>query len=76
MNLCREDDGGDGGGLEAARARGALAASWSRASAAVARGRNHGYNLLEALRQFGFIPGTVDTSVVYRVLRRWRLRAG
>lgn len=29
----------------------------------------HGYNLLEALRQFGFTPGTVDTSVVYRILR-------
>jgi PadR family transcriptional regulator PadR len=30
----------------------------------------HGYNLLEALRQFGFAPGTVDTSVVYRILRQ------
>ena len=29
----------------------------------------HGYNLLEALRQFGFVPGTVDASVVYRILR-------
>jgi len=29
----------------------------------------HGYNLLDALRQFGFAPGTVDASVVYRVLR-------
>jgi len=29
----------------------------------------HGYNLLEALRQFGFAPGTVDASVVYRILR-------
>ena len=29
----------------------------------------HGYNLLESLRQFGFAPGTVDASVVYRVLR-------
>jgi PadR family transcriptional regulator, regulatory protein PadR len=29
----------------------------------------HGYNLLEALQQFGFVPGTVDASVVYRILR-------
>jgi poly-beta-hydroxybutyrate-responsive repressor len=29
----------------------------------------HGYHLLEALRQFGFAPGTVDASVVYRILR-------
>ena len=29
----------------------------------------HGYNLLEALRQFGFTSGTVDASVVYRILR-------
>lgn len=29
----------------------------------------HGYNLLEALRQFGFAPGMVDASVVYRILR-------
>jgi len=29
----------------------------------------HGYNLLESLRQFGFAPGTVDASVVYRILR-------
>jgi poly-beta-hydroxybutyrate-responsive repressor len=29
----------------------------------------HGYNLLEELRQFGFAPGTVDASVVYRILR-------
>jgi poly-beta-hydroxybutyrate-responsive repressor len=29
----------------------------------------HGYNLLDSLRQFGFAPGTVDASVVYRVLR-------
>ena len=29
----------------------------------------HGYNLLDALRQFGFVPGSVDTSVVYRILR-------
>lgn len=29
----------------------------------------HGYNLLDALRQFGFAPGTVDASVVYRILR-------
>lgn len=30
---------------------------------------SHGYNLLDALSQFGFTPGAVDTSVVYRVLR-------
>lgn len=29
----------------------------------------HGYGLLEALRQFGFAPGTVDASVIYRILR-------
>jgi PadR family transcriptional regulator PadR len=29
----------------------------------------HGYNLFEALQQFGFAPGTVDASVVYRILR-------
>jgi PadR family transcriptional regulator PadR len=29
----------------------------------------HGYNLLEALARFGFAPGTVDASVVYRILR-------
>ena len=29
----------------------------------------HGYNLLESLQQFGFTPGTVDASVVYRILR-------
>ncbi|MCC7260815.1 MAG: helix-turn-helix transcriptional regulator [Alphaproteobacteria bacterium] len=29
----------------------------------------HGYSLLEALRQFGFVPGAVDASVVYRILR-------
>jgi poly-beta-hydroxybutyrate-responsive repressor len=29
----------------------------------------HGYNLLDALRRFGFTPGTVDASVVYRILR-------
>ena len=34
------------------------------------RGRTaHGYWLLEALRPFGFAPGTVDASVVYRLLR-------
>ncbi len=26
----------------------------------------HGYNLLDALDRFGFAPGTVDASVVYR----------
>ena len=30
---------------------------------------NHGYNLLDALARFGFAPGTVDASVVYRILR-------
>lgn len=30
---------------------------------------SHGYNLLEALGRFGFTPGTIDASVVYRVLR-------
>jgi DNA-binding PadR family transcriptional regulator len=29
----------------------------------------HGYNLLEALQQFGFAAGTLDASIVYRVLR-------
>lgn len=29
----------------------------------------HGYNLLEALDQFGFARGSVDASVVYRILR-------
>jgi len=29
----------------------------------------HGYTLLESLRVFGYEPGTVDASVVYRVLR-------
>ena len=29
----------------------------------------HGYNLLDGLRRFGFAPGTIDTSVVYRILR-------
>lgn len=29
----------------------------------------HGYNLLDALKQFGFASGTVDASVVYRILR-------
>lgn len=32
-------------------------------------GASHGYNLVEAVRQFGFAPGAIDTSVVYRVLR-------
>ncbi len=30
---------------------------------------SHGYNLVDALSQFGFAPGTVDASVVYRMLR-------
>jgi PadR family transcriptional regulator PadR len=45
---------------------------WRRVSAAhqpFPGAATHGYNLLEALRQFGFTPGTVDTSVVYRILR-------
>ncbi|MGC8780246.1 MAG: helix-turn-helix transcriptional regulator [Anaerolineae bacterium] len=29
----------------------------------------HGYNLLEALDRFGFARGSVDASVVYRILR-------
>lgn len=29
----------------------------------------HGYNLLDALGRFGFTPGTIDASAVYRVLR-------
>ena len=33
------------------------------------RDANHGYNLLEELHPFGFAPGTVDASVVYRILR-------
>ena len=38
-------------------------------AAAVRGDATHGYNLLEALRQFGFVPGSVDASVVYRILR-------
>jgi poly-beta-hydroxybutyrate-responsive repressor len=30
---------------------------------------SHGYNLLEGLARFGFVSGTVDASVVYRILR-------
>jgi poly-beta-hydroxybutyrate-responsive repressor len=30
---------------------------------------SHGYNLVDALSQFGFAPGTIDASVVYRMLR-------
>ena len=33
------------------------------------RGASHGYSLLDALKQFGFVEGVVDPSVVYRVLR-------
>jgi len=29
----------------------------------------HGYSLVEGLAEFGFAPGTVDASVVYRLLR-------
>lgn len=29
----------------------------------------HGYSLLESLHQFGYAQGTVDASVVYRILR-------
>lgn len=32
-------------------------------------GASHGYDLAEALARFGFAPGTVDFSVVYRALR-------
>lgn len=30
---------------------------------------SHGYNLVEALGRFGFTPGAIDASVVYRILR-------
>lgn len=30
---------------------------------------SHGYNLVDALSRFGFAPGTIDASVVYRMLR-------
>jgi PadR family transcriptional regulator len=30
---------------------------------------SHGYNLTEELARFGFLPGTLDSSVVYRLLR-------
>jgi len=30
---------------------------------------SHGYNLVEALQEFGFVPGSVDASVIYRALR-------
>ncbi len=30
---------------------------------------SHGYNLVEELRTFGFAPGFMDMSIVYRVLR-------
>ena len=30
---------------------------------------SHGYNLLDALRRFGFAEGSLDPSMVYRVLR-------
>jgi len=30
---------------------------------------SHGYNLLEGLREFGFAPGALDPSIVYRMLR-------
>jgi PadR family transcriptional regulator PadR len=33
------------------------------------RGDAHGYTLLEKLADFGFPPGSVDPSVVYRALR-------
>jgi poly-beta-hydroxybutyrate-responsive repressor len=29
----------------------------------------HGYTLLDRLGEFGFLPGTLDPSVVYRALR-------
>jgi poly-beta-hydroxybutyrate-responsive repressor len=30
---------------------------------------SHGYNLLEGLGEFGFAPGALDPSIVYRMLR-------
>jgi PadR family transcriptional regulator, regulatory protein PadR len=33
------------------------------------RDASHGYNLLEGLARFGFASGSIDASVVYRVLR-------
>jgi len=33
------------------------------------RGDAHGYTLLEKLPDFGFPPGSVDPSIVYRALR-------
>jgi poly-beta-hydroxybutyrate-responsive repressor len=33
------------------------------------RDASHGYNLLEGLARFGFASGSVDASVVYRILR-------
>jgi DNA-binding PadR family transcriptional regulator len=33
------------------------------------RGKAHGYSLLNGLEQFGFGPGQLDASLVYRALR-------
>lgn len=33
------------------------------------RGEAHGYNLLSGLDEFGFAPGQIDPSLVYRSLR-------
>ncbi len=38
------------------------------------RGDSHGYDLLERLREFGFVEDTVDSSVVYRCLREMESR--
>jgi len=34
---------------------------------------SHGYNLVDALSRFGFAPGTIDASVVYRMLREMEM---
>ncbi len=33
------------------------------------RGEDHGYNLLNGLDEFGFNPGQIDPSLIYRALR-------
>ena len=33
------------------------------------RGKAHGYSLLDGLEEFGFGPGQLDPSLVYRALR-------
>jgi len=30
---------------------------------------SHGYNLIDELAQFGFEPGSIDPSIIYRLLR-------